>query len=151
MHKWYYMKIEKNKKLPCENVKINRMIVIFTELFIESPSGHVLTHLGWMCTSRIDTPRLNVHVLIMHIDLPCIFISESLFSSYNLMDSTSSVCEDIVQGSPGDKTADYCHVTREVARTQTSGHCIYVYFFSFNEDTRNPRCNNISFHFLYYY
>ena len=27
------MKIEKMKKLRCENVKINRMIVIFTELF----------------------------------------------------------------------------------------------------------------------
>jgi len=40
------MKIEKMKKLRCENVKINRMIVIFTELFIESLSGHVLTHLG---------------------------------------------------------------------------------------------------------
>ena len=30
MHKWYYMKIEKMTKLRCENVKINRMIVIFT-------------------------------------------------------------------------------------------------------------------------
>jgi len=27
------MKFEKNEKLRCENVKINRMIVIFTELF----------------------------------------------------------------------------------------------------------------------
>jgi len=27
------MKIEKLKKLRCENAKINRMIVIFTELF----------------------------------------------------------------------------------------------------------------------
>jgi len=27
------MKFEKNKKLRCENVKINRMIVVFTELF----------------------------------------------------------------------------------------------------------------------
>jgi len=27
------MKFEKLKKLRCENVKINRMIVIFTELF----------------------------------------------------------------------------------------------------------------------
>jgi len=33
MHKWYYMKNKKMKKLRCENVKINRMIVIFTELF----------------------------------------------------------------------------------------------------------------------
>ena len=26
MHKWYYMKFEKMKKLRCENVKINRML-----------------------------------------------------------------------------------------------------------------------------
>jgi len=31
MHKKYYMKFEKMKKLRCGNVKINRMIVIFTE------------------------------------------------------------------------------------------------------------------------
>ena len=29
MHKLYYMKFEKLKKLRCENVKIDRMIVIF--------------------------------------------------------------------------------------------------------------------------
>jgi len=28
------MKFEKMKKLECENVKINRMLVIFTELFM---------------------------------------------------------------------------------------------------------------------